>query len=214
MAQITHRRITRRTLLLAAALAAPTAGWAEAGKVVTLLGDSIAAGQGLPEAAALPAQLRSALARLGVKVEMRGAGVSGDTTADGLARAERDVLPDTSVCVVELGGNDMLGMVDPREVRANLEKIVVGLQTRRIGVVLAGLSAPLELGLAYVREFDAIFPALARAYGTPICSDLLEGVERISALNQADGIHPNAKGVRVIAEHLAPAVARALRKAG
>ncbi len=212
MAQITPA--LNRRMLLAAALAAPVPAWAAGDGIVTMLGDSLTAGQGLPPAAALPAQLRLALARLGVKAEVRDAGVSGDTTADGLARIDADVGSDTDVCVVALGGNDMLQRIDPAVVRANLEKIVVGLQARRIGVVLAGLSAPLELGVAYARDFEAVFPSLSRAYRIALCRNLLDGVEGVPALNQSDGIHPNAQGVKIVADHLAPVVARALHGRG
>jgi len=206
---VIRRRIGRRALIAAflAAVAAPAA--ARAMKVVTLLGDSITAGLGLPAAAALPAQLGAALARLGSPAIVRGAGVSGDTTADGLARLDFSVRPDTAVCVVELGGNDLLEGVDPPQVRANLEAIVRRLKARRIGVVLAGIAAPRAVGGDYAREFNAEFDAVARAERVPLYPNLLAGVG--AALRQRDGIHPNAAGVKVIAAGLAPIVARALR---
>jgi len=201
----------RRALLagLAAAAAAPALAAAPRRPVVTLLGDSITAGLGLPAAAALPAQLQAALARQGVTATVRGAGVSGDTSADGLARLDFSVQPDTAVCVVALGGNDLLQGLDPKVTRANLTAIVRRLKARRIGVVLAGLTAPRAVGAGYARDFGAVFPAIARAEHAPRYPDLMVGVG--PALRQGDGIHPNAAGVRVIAAHLAPLVASALK---
>jgi acyl-CoA thioesterase-1 len=199
----------RRAVL--AGLAAGVAGLASAARpeVVTVLGDSITAGLGLPAAQALPAQLGAALARLGAPATVRGAGVSGDTTADGLARLDFSVQPDTAVCLVALGGNDLLQGLDPKLTRANLEAIVRRLKGRRMGVVLAGLTAPRAVGAGYARDFAAVFPAVARTEHAPLYPDLLAGVG--PALRQADGVHPNAAGVKVIAAGLAPLVARALR---
>jgi acyl-CoA thioesterase-1 len=193
---------------LAASLAAPAVAAGHA-PIVTLLGDSITAGLGLPAAAALPAQLQLGLARLGAPATVRGAGVSGDTTADGLARLDFSVQADTDVCVVALGGNDLLQGVDPKSVHANLTAIVRRLKARRIGVVLAGQSAPRAVGAGFARDFDAVFPAVARAEAVPLYPDLLAGVG--PTLRQADGVHPNAAGVKVIVAGLAPVVAKAIR---
>ena len=186
-------------------------GLAKAPPVVTLLGDSITAGYGLPAGAALPAQLQIALTKLGVSATVRGAGVSGDTTADGLARADFSVQADTAVCVVALGGNDLLQGLDPKTTRANLTAIARRLKARRIRTVVAGLAAPRAIGSAYARDYDAVFPAVARDTGAMLYPDLLAGVGRMPGLNQADGIHPNAAGVKIIAARLAPVVARALK---
>jgi acyl-CoA thioesterase-1 len=203
--------LTRR-LLLAAILTLPAGQvFAAPGKVVTIFGDSITAGYGLPAADALPAQLQIALAKIGAPALVRGAGVSGDTTAGGAARVDYSVQADTRVCIVALGGNDLLRGLDPAMTRANLDRILKRLKQRRIRTILAGIAAPRELGAGYARDFNAIFPALARANGVPLYPDLLHGVGRDPALNQKDGIHPNARGVRIIADNLAPLVARALK---
>jgi acyl-CoA thioesterase I len=206
-------QLSRRALIAAPLAALPVPALAASGKVVTVLGDSITAGLGLPSAAALPNQLRLALARLGVTAQVRGAGVSGDTTAGGAARVDVSVRPDTAVCVVALGGNDLLQGEDPKVVRANLDRIVRRLKARRKVVVLAGLSAPPQIGRGYARDFNAVFPALAKQHGLLLYPDLLAGVARNPAMNQSDGIHPNARGVQVIAARLAPLVARALKQA-
>lgn len=200
-----------RRLLLAAALA-PTRALAAGRPVVTVLGDSITAGFGLPAAAALPARLQAELARLGVAALVRGAGVSGDTTGGGLARVDFSVQGDTDLCVVALGANDLLQGLEPATTRANLSRIVARLKARRIGVLVAGISAPPAVGRAYAREFNAVFPAVAKAYGAALYPDLLAGVEGDPRLRQPDGLHPNARGATIIAARLAPAVARALAR--
>jgi acyl-CoA thioesterase-1 len=118
---------------------------------------------------------------------------------------------DTSLCLVALGGNDLLQGLDPRRTRANLEKILARLKARKIRVVLAGLQPPPVIGRAYAQEFAAIFPALAKAQGVALYPNLLAGVAQNPALNQRDGFHPNARGVAVIAKGLAPVLIKALR---
>jgi acyl-CoA thioesterase-1 len=209
----TTRRPTRR-LVLAAALAAPSLALAQPGRprIVTLLGDSITAGYGLPAAQALPARLQAELNRLASGVRVRGAGVSGDTTANGLARVNFSVQPDTALCVVALGGNDLLQGLDVNATEQNVRRIVQALKRRRIGVLLAGVSAPVAIGGGYARDFNALFVRVADAEHVPLYPDLLAGVARNPRLNQRDGIHPNAQGVQIIAQRLAPVVARALRR--
>jgi len=201
--------ITRR-LLVGGLLALPATPAFAAAKVVTVLGDSITAGFGLPSSQAMPVQLQSELKRLGLTVRVRNAGVSGDTTSGGLRRVDFSVKPDTAVCVVALGGNDLLQGQEPKVVRANLDRIITRLQQRKITVVLAGMQAPEALGGAYAREFNAAFADVARRHGVITYPFLLAGVAGVRGLNQKDGIHPNAAGAKVIARRLAPVVARAL----
>jgi acyl-CoA thioesterase-1 len=202
--QITRRGLAGlAALMLAAKAPAP---------VITMLGDSITAGLGLPAADALPAQLAQALARLGVPAVVRGAAVSGDTSADALARVDFSVQSDTRLCLVALGGNDLLQGIEPARVKANLIAIVRRLKARQIAVVLAGMRAPSAIGSAYAREFNAVFPAVAAEEGVRLYPFLLEGVAADPRLNQADGLHPNAAGVKIIAQRLAPALAKALRR--
>jgi acyl-CoA thioesterase-1 len=204
---------TRRVMILGwtAFLATPAGAAQATPPVVTILGDSITAGFGLAAADALPAQLQAALARLGVRATVRGAGVSGDTTSGGLARLDFSVQPDTAVCVIELGANDYFQSVEPRVMQANLEAIIRRLKARRIGVVLGANRAPGRGAGAYGRAFDAAFPRAAKATGAVLASDLLKGVLDQPGLRQADGIHPNAAGVKILASRLAPPVAAALR---
>ncbi|HZZ88454.1 MAG TPA: arylesterase [Caulobacteraceae bacterium] len=203
--------IRRRLVLGIAATPLALAGPALAAKprVVTILGDSITAGLGLPAAQALPAQLSLALGKLGVPATVRGAGVSGDTSGDGLERLNFSVQSDTDVCVVALSGNDLLQGLDPKTTLANLSGIVRRLQARRVSVVLAGIAAPRAVGAGYARDFNAVFPQVARAYHAPLYPDLMAGVG--PALRQGDGLHPNAAGVKAMVAGLAPLVVRALR---
>lgn len=209
---------TRRTLLLAVAalvggaVAPASAKPAQtAPPVITVLGDSITAGLGLPAAQALPAQLKAALAAQGVTATVRGAGVSGDTTDGALARLDFSVQPDTAVCVVELGANDVLQSVPVARTTANLTAIATRLRRRGIAVVLMGGRAPARSTGAYGREFDAVFAAVARRTGAILVPDALKDIEGRAALKQADGLHPNAHGARLIAARTAPAVVRALK---
>src|SRR5580698_9855985 len=185
MTRSPDRFFIRRGLLFAATAAFATPAFAARKKVVTILGDSITAGLGLPAAAALPAQLELALARLGAPVVVRGAGVSGDTTEDGLGRLNFSVQADTDVCLVALGGNDLLQGLDPKTTKANLTAIVQKLKARRMGIVLAGMTAPRAVGAGYAREFSAVFPAVARSEHVPLYPDLLAGVG--PPLRQGDG---------------------------
>ncbi len=207
--------LTRR-LWLAGALALAGAGGVNAvaisPPVVTILGDSITAGLGLTAAEALPAALARALRARGAAMVVRGAGVSGDTSAGGLARLDFSVRPDTRVCVVALGGNDLLRGLDPAATQGNLTAMVRRLKARRIAVVLAGVRAPAAIGPAYARAFNGVFAEVAGAESIPLLADLLAGVSGRRALLQADGLHPNAAGAALIAQHLAPLVIAAARR--
>ena len=180
-------------------------------QIVTVLGDSITAGLGLPARDAMPAQLQAALGKLGVSAVVRAAGVSGDTSGGGLARVGFSVAADTRVCVVALGGNDLLQGVEPAQTRANLRGVLQKLKSRGVGAVLVGVGAPPTIGASYAREFNAIYPSLAREFGVPLYANILAGVGGNAALLQRDGVHPNAAGARKIGEALAPIVARALK---
>ena len=180
-------------------------------RIVILLGDSITAGYGLAQKDALPAQLELALRRLGVDVQVHGAGVSGDTTADGLARVDFSVRADAALCLVELGGNDLLQGADPVQTRANLTAILARLKARHIKAALTGMRAPVQIGASFAHDFNAAFPAAAEAGHAPLYPFLLEGVAGNPPLLQADHIHPNPAGVKIIAAKLAPFVAKNLK---
>lgn len=203
-----RRLVLGAGLLLGLGAAGPAP--ARPGVIVTILGDSITAGYGLPRAQAMPAQLQRLLDARGARVRVRAAGVSGDTTAAGLARVGFSVQDDTAVCLVALGGNDLLRGVSPTVTRRNLAQIVDSLKARRIKVVLAGLRPPPSAGLGLAREFQAAFREVAQSRGVTLVPDMLAGVAGVRGLNQPDGIHPNARGALRVAENLAPAIIQAV----
>lgn len=193
---------------VAAMIAAPAAA---AETRVCLLGDSIAAGYGLPASQALPARLQQELSRQGVKARIVAAGVPGDTIAGGLKRLDRAVPKGVQACIVALGGNDLLVGADPAAMRRNLDQIVRRLRARGVTVILAGVRVPPVLNGEYGRRFNDAFASVAKAHGVAFVPDMLAGVALNPRLNQRDGIHPNAAGVEIIARRLAPVVARTLQ---
>jgi acyl-CoA thioesterase-1 len=181
---------------------------AEAAKPVRIVafGDSLSAGYGLKPSQAFPAQLQRELKARGHDVLVANAGVSGDTTAAALERLGWAVPEGTDAVILEFGGNDALRGIDPKETRANLEKLIAGLKARRIPILLAGMRAPANWGDKYAQEFDAIFPDLAREHGLVFYPFFLEGVVLDPKLNVDDGIHPSGKGVAEIVRRIMPSV--------
>lgn len=172
-----------------------------------MLGDSITAGFGLPRAEALPARLEAALRAAGREVRVIDAGVSGDTTAGGRARLDWALADRPDAVIVALGGNDGLRGLEPRQSRANLAAILDRLAERRIPALLAGMLAPPNLGAEYGREFAAVYDGLVAERPDVLRYPfLLEGVAAEAALNQADGIHPNSRGVEEMVRRMLPAV--------
>lgn len=199
-----------------AAADAPAAP-AAATKIV-FLGDSLTAGFGLSAEEAYPTLVEKLLIERGRAVEVVNAGISGDTSAGGLARLDWQLAQKPAIVFVCLGGNDGLRGLPLEATEANLRAIVVRAQSAGARVVLAGMQLPPNYGPEYTAGFRAIFPRLARELGVTLVPFLLEGVAADPALNQADGIHPNAKGQEIVAETVAkalePLVARALTGAG
>jgi acyl-CoA thioesterase-1 len=173
---------------------------------VVVLGDSLSAGYGLPAGAAFPVKLQKALKGKGIEVDMTNAGVSGDTTSGGLERLDWSVGEGTEAAIVELGANDALRGIDPRIPRAALEQILTRLKARGIKVLLCGMLAPPNFGEPYAKEFNAIYPDLAKALSVPLYPFFLQGVAGDARLNQADGIHPTVEGVDIIVQAILPTV--------
>lgn len=197
---------TRRAVVLGAvAMAGPLQAQARALRVV-MLGDSLTAGFGLPQEAALPRQLERALRARGRAVGIDNAGVSGDTAAQGLARLDWSVPDGTDAVLVALGANDGLRGLDPAAMERALDEIVARLQARRIAVMLLGMMAPRNMGADYVARFDAVQPRIAERRRVPLYPFLLDGVAGDASLNLPDGIHPTARGIGVIVERLLPPV--------
>lgn len=174
---------------------------------VVCLGDSLTAGLGLSPDQAYPALLEARLRDAGLDYEVVNAGVSGDTSAGGLRRLEWSLSGDVAVLVLALGANDGLRGLPVWQLKANLGAVIEAAQARRIEVVLAGMEAPPNFGDAYTREFRAAYQELATRYDVALVPFFLDGVAGVPALNQADGIHPNAEGQRVVAEALWRALA-------
>ncbi len=197
----------RRASINALALCALTgAAVAEQPPRLAVFGDSLIAGYGLAAEDTLPVRLEAALRARGIAVEVLNAGVSGDTTAGGLARLDWMLADRPDRVIVALGANDALRGLEPAEVEANLTAIVERLRASGAGVLIVGMLAPPNLGRDYESAFNAIFPRLAAHYGAPFHPFLLDGVAAVPALNQTDGIHPNPAGIAVMVERLLPLV--------
>lgn len=183
-----------------------TAGFASPMKIVAL-GDSLTQGYGLSAELGFTAQLQQWLHKNGAPdVTIVNAGVSGDTTAGGLARFEWSMAEGGEAVIVELGGNDLLRAIDPASSRANLNGILSKAAARDLPVLLTGMKAPVNYGPEFKAEFDAMYPELAAEFGALYDPFFLEGMVERPELFQADGIHPNAKGVEVLVERFGPLV--------
>jgi len=180
---------------------------------LVVLGDSLSAGYRLPRGEGFPGQLQWRLRKDGVNVEVVNAGVSGDTTAAGLARLAWSVPKGTKAVIVELGANDALRGVAPKQTRKNLEKIIKQLQARKIAILLAGMEAPRNMGAQYVKNFGRIYSELAKKYKVALYPFFLKDVAMQRTLLQKDGLHPTSQGVRVIVRNIYPHVERLLEKA-
>ena len=198
--------------LMAAASAPVRAG--DGAVRILMLGDSLTAGYGLASRDALPARLETVLRAHRIDARVINAGVSGDTTAGGLARIEWALADDPHAVIVALGANDGLRAIDPAVTRANLDRLLGILAERGLPVLLAGMVAPPNLGPEYAARFDPIYRELAARHGAILYPFLLDGVATVTLLNQEDGIHPNPAGVEVIVRRMLPAVLCLAGRAG
>ena len=200
-----------QALAFAAVLTAASPAAARTIRLIAL-GDSLTAGLGLPPGKAFPDRLQAALRAKGWDVAVLNAGVSGDTAADGLQRYDWAVPADADALIVELGANDMLRGVKPEATRKALSAILEKARAAHLPTLIAGMRAAPNLGAEYERSFDAIYPALARTYGTTLYPFFLDGVAGDPKLNQPDGIHPTATGTEVIVERITPSVEEILKQ--
>jgi acyl-CoA thioesterase-1 len=175
-----------------------------AGPRVVFLGDSLTAGYGLEEAQAFPALLAAELAAAGRPIVVVNAGVSGDTSAGGLARLPWLLKQNPDVLVLELGANDALRGQPPATTEQNLRQIVARAQERGVAVLLVGMLAPPNYGPEFTRDFGAIYPRLARQLGVPLVPFLLAGVAGEPELNLPDGLHPTPEGHAIVARTVRP----------
>jgi len=204
-----------RSLVLLAflfAMAVPARA-GEAPVTLVVLGDSLVAGYGLEAGQAFPEKLGEALRARGYKIDVVNAGVSGDTSAGGLERLDWSVPETATAVIVELGANDALRGLDSATTRKNLDAILSRLDQRGVATVLAGMLAPPNMGPAYEKAFNPIYPELAKKHGALLYPFFLDGVAAQPALNQADGMHPNVAGVDKIVARFLPTAELLLERA-
>lgn len=204
------RRLVAAAALALAALGA-LAGPAAAEVRILAFGDSLTAGSGLPPAQGFVPRLEAWLHAHGARdVTVVNAGVSGNTTADGLARIGPALTPDIDAVIVELGANDVLRGIDPRVTRRNLDGILTAIDARGLPVLVAGIPAPPNYDEARRKAFRATFREVAAAHGALYYPSFLAGmgqgrsVREIMRLMQRDGLHPNRAGVAAIVAHIGP----------
>lgn len=173
---------------------------------IVVLGDSLTSGYGLTENATFPTRLEQQLQQRGFKVRVINAGVSGDTSAGGLARLEWTLTEQPDLMIIELGANDALRGLDPLQTKQNLSAILSRLQAAGVPTLLTGMKAPRNLGEDYYNKFDRLYVELADRHQVPLYPFFLAGVAGDPAMNQADGIHPTGAGVDVIVRGIMPLV--------
>jgi acyl-CoA thioesterase-1 len=173
---------------------------------ILALGDSLTAGFGLAAEEAFPARLEKRLRSEGRDVRLINAGVSGDTSAGGLARLGWALAEKPDLAIVELGANDGLRGLDPQRMRTNLHTILARLKQEGIGALLAGMLAPANYGPAYQAEFKTAFQRLAAENDVVFYPFFLDGIAGDARYNLPDGLHPSATGVDVIVERILPSV--------
>jgi acyl-CoA thioesterase I len=182
-------------------------------RLILAFGDSLYAGYGLKRGENLPAHVEALLRRQGINAKVVNAGVSGDTTAAGRKRlnfALDHLSRKPDLVMLGLGGNDVLRQIPISETRANLVAMLDELRRRDIPVVLTGMRAPPNLGPDYAGPFDKMYPELARTYNAALDPFVLANVVGDRRLMLPDGVHPNSKGLDVMATRIAPIVAGAL----
>ncbi|MEM1276526.1 MAG: arylesterase [Pseudomonadota bacterium] len=193
-------------LLACLLILAPGLVAADTVKLVAL-GDSLVAGYGLPEEEGFVPQLDAWLAAQGrPEVEVINMGVSGDTTAGGLARLDWALGGGADAVLVELGANDLLRGVDPAASRANLDELLSKLHDRNLPVLISGMTASNNFGPEYKADYDAMFPDLAEKHGALYDPFFLEGLVGEPGLFQSDGLHPNREGVARIVARIGPRI--------
>lgn len=180
---------------------------------ILAFGDSLTAGFGLAQNESYPYLLQKRLDADGFEYEVVDAGLSGDTTVGGLDRIDWVLEGDgISIMILELGGNDLLRRMPVENMRRNLEVMIEKAQAKNIKVLLCGMLAPPGLGVRYQRDFQMTFPDLAEKYDLEFLPFILEGVAAKKELNQADGIHPNAEGAKIMTENVYTALKPLLEK--
>lgn len=199
--------------LIAAAAVLPANLSHASDPTIAALGDSLVHGYGLSPSDGFVPQLERWLLDHGQAVHITNAGVSGDTTAGGLARTDWTLTPDVDAIIISLGGNDVLRGIDPAESRSNLWGIMEKARAKAIPILLVGISVPNNFGREYTQDFEQIYPDLAQEFGAlyypNFLSALVELPDRQNVLEQyfqSDALHPNAQGVPLVVEAMGPTV--------
>ena len=177
---------------------------------ILALGSSLTQGYGLPPGTEFTTQLQAALKASGIDAEVENAGVSGDTSSGGLSRLDWSLADHPDAAIIELGSNDMLRGIPPEVTEKNLRAILTTLQKEHIAVLLTGMQAQRNLGADYVKAFDDIYPRLAKDYNVVFYPFFLDGVALNPKLNQADGMHPNPAGEKIVVARMLPYVKKML----
>jgi acyl-CoA thioesterase-1 len=212
-----NRVLRSRTIVAALcglALSFATAAEAAPACRLAVLGDSLAAGYGVAAGDAFPVRLEEALRERGAECAVLNAGVSGDTSAGGAARLDWVLADRPTHLLVELGGNDALRGLPVDQLEANLDQIIRAAKARGVEVMLAGMLAPPNLGRVYTESFKQVYLDLARRHDIPLYPFFLDGAVLQDGLMQADGIHPNARGVETIVKRITPMVAAFVQDEG
>lgn len=180
--------------------------------VIVAFGDSLTAGYGLDPGLSYPDVLQQQLETEGYRYRVVNAGISGDTTSGGAGRLDTVLQQKPEIAIVALGANDGLRGIPVAATRANLDRIITGLKQAGAKVLLGGITLPRNYGADYIRDFDRIYPELARKHNVPLLPFLLEGVALNGKLMQGDALHPNAAGTRVVAANVRKALTPLLHK--
>lgn len=216
MARLGHllKTLTRTVLMI-------VIGWLAIGQTshadastcrIIVLGDSLTASYGIPLEQGFPAQLERALSGAGHDCQVLDAGVSGDTTAGGLARLDWMLADQPSHVIIELGANDGLRALPTDQMSRNLDAIITRLKEEQIEILLAGMLAPPNLGRDYGEAFARVFEDLAENHDIPLYPFFLDGVAGEPNLNQPDQLHPLPEGIAVIVERIMPTVTAWLKQ--
>ena len=205
--------------VLLCALTFPGHGYAQGGTPletktsvhILAFGDSLTAGYGLSRKASFPARLEQALQVAGYRVQVTNAGISGDTTSGGRARLAWSLEDKPDLLILELGANDALRGIPPDIIRENLQSMIKQGLEAGAALLLCGMTAPTNFGPAYKKDFDAIFPELAKEFNVPLYPFFLQGILGNTDLTLNDGLHPSALGVDEIVRRILPVIKNILQ---
>jgi acyl-CoA thioesterase-1 len=208
--QLTTMMVVKITLFIVSAVLFQAS---QMPRVILFFGDSLTAGYGVSPEEAFPALIEKALNKNATPVRVINAGLSGETSAGGASRIDWLLRQPLDVFVLELGGNDALRGLPLEQTRTNLQAIIDHVKAKypHAKIVVAGMMVPPNMGKAYADEFRKIFPLLAQKNKATLIPFLLKDVGGIEKLNQADGIHPNVEGHKVVARNLLPVFEEVLR---